>query len=67
MAKSLTQDSDRACDADRAYLMERDRLLMECRAMLEAIANQPYALKRLRAAKAGLEMVRRYKLKNEKG
>ena len=50
-----------------AYTQERDRLLMECRAMLEAIANQPYALKRLRAAKAGLEMVRRYKLKNEKG
>ena len=52
---------------DRAYTLERDRLLIECRALLEAIARQPYALKRLRAAKAGLEMVRRYKLKNEKG
>lgn len=50
---------------DRAYHQDRDRLLMECRALLEAIANQPYALKRLRAAKAGLEMVRGYKLKNE--
>lgn len=52
--------------SDRAYLAERDRLLIECRALLEAIARQPYALKRLRAAKAGLEMVRRYKVKSEK-
>ena len=39
--------------SDRAYLAERDRLIKECRALLEAIARQPYALKRLRAAKAG--------------
>lgn len=53
-------------NSDRAYLAERDRLLMECRAMLEAIARQPYCLKRLRAAKAGLEMVRGYKVKKRK-
>jgi hypothetical protein len=51
--------------ADRPYHQDRDRLLAECRALLEAIARQPYALKRDRAAKAGLEMVRGYKLKNE--